>query len=368
MSGIATKSRIYLDHAATSPAWPSAIAAMAAAAALPGNPASLHGEGRAARAVLEFARDAVARLAGVLPEAVVFTSGGTEALQRAMAPHPRILASATEHAAVLAARPDIQPLNVLASGLLDMDALDAALKSGPALVAVQHGNNETGVVQPIADIVAMVRAHGSRLLVDCVQTAGKLPLPAADYLALSAHKMGGPMGAGALIAAPGTPLAAQPAAQERGHRPGTPALSAIAGWAAVLSQAGPDRGPDWGSNWVAVAARRTALETRLVLAGGIVHGAAAPRLPHILSLGLPGVPAATQLMALDLAGFAVSAGAACSSGKAGPSHVLAAMGLGAAAAQAIRISLGPCTRDEDLVAFADAWTAMAAHLRPKVAA
>ncbi|WP_188946496.1 aminotransferase class V-fold PLP-dependent enzyme, partial [Polymorphobacter multimanifer] len=235
MSGIATKSRIYLDHAATTPAWEPARAAMAEAASLDGNPSSLHAEGRAARAVLETVRDAIARLAGVLPEQVVLTSGGTEALQRAMAPHPRILASATEHGAVLGGRPDIERIPVLPSGLLDLAALEAALvaalRAGPALVAVQHGNNETGVIQPIAAIAALVASHGSRLLVDCVQTAGKLPVPACDYLALSAHKMGGPMGAGALVAAAHAPLAAQPGAQERGHRPGTPSLPALAGWA-----------------------------------------------------------------------------------------------------------------------------------------
>lgn len=360
MRTIATKSRIYLDHAATTPAWPQAIAAMAATAALPGNPSSLHADGRAARAVLESARDAVARLAGVLPEAVVLTSGGTEALQRAMTPHKRIVASATEHGAVLGARADIERIPVLPSGLLDLDALSAAIKSAPALVAVQHANNETGVIQPIAAIAAIVATHGSRLLVDCVQTAGKLQLPAADYLALSAHKMGGPMGAGALIAAPGAPLTAQPGAQERGHRAGTPALPALAGWLAVLAAPQQD--------WARVNVRREALEARLAAGGGIVHGADAPRLPHILSLGLRGVLATTQLMALDLAGFAVSAGAACSSGKAGASHVLAAMGLGAASAHAIRISLGSQTSDDELAAFAQEWLAMAARLRTRVAA
>lgn len=356
----ATKSRIYLDHAATTPVWPQARAAIAAAAELSGNPASLHSEGRQARAVLEATRDEIAQLAKCSPEAVILTSGGTEALAMAMAPHARILASATEHMAVLGVRSGIQCLPVDTGGLLNLDSLKAALGTGPALVAVQHANNETGVIQPLEDIAAIVAENDSLLLVDCVQSAGKLPLPAADYRAMSAHKMGGPMGAGALVAAPTAPLTAREGAQERGHRPGTPALCAHAGWAAALQAPRPD--------WAAVAQRRQKLESRLQAAGAIIHGAAAPRLPHISSIGLAGVPATTQLMMLDLDGFAVSAGAACSSGKASASHVLAAMGLGAAAAQAIRVSIGPFTSDAELDAFAAAWEAMATRLRKKVAA
>jgi cysteine desulfurase len=356
----ATKSRIYLDHAATTPVWPQARAAMAEALALPGNPSSLHSEGREARALLEAARDHIAAVANCLPEAVVLTSGGSEALELALAPHARVLASATEHMAVLAARPDIVRLPVDVSGQLDLGALEAALKAGPALIAVQHANNETGVIQPLDEIAAIAAAHESPLLVDCVQSAGKLPLPRAAYRALSAHKMGGPMGAGALIAAPSAPLMAREGAQERGHRPGTPALAAHAGWAAALAAPSPD--------WSQVALRRTILEARLVAAGATIHGAAAPRLPNIISIGLPGVLATTQLMALDLEGFAVSAGAACSSGKASASHVLAAMGLGQSSAQAIRVSLAPTTTDEELDAFAAAWEAMATRLRKRAAA
>lgn len=355
----AIKSRIYLDHAATTPAWPEARAAMAEALALPGNPASLHAEGREARAALEAARDALARLAACAPDDVILTSGGTEAISLALAPHGRIFASATEHSAMLAARPDITRLPVDRHGLLDIEALASALSHGPALVAVQHVNNETGVIQPIDAIAALVHSHGGLLLVDCVQSAGKLALPKADYRALSAHKMGGPMGAGALIAAPSAALAARDGAQEHGHRPGTPALAAHAGWAAALAAPPPD--------WAAVQRRRTALEARLKAAGAVIHGEAAPRGPHVSSIGLPGVSATTQLMTLDLAGFAVSAGAACSSGKASASHVLAAMGLGAAAGEAIRVSLSPATTDEELAAFADAWEAMAARLRKRAA-
>jgi cysteine desulfurase len=352
MPPAATKSRIWLDHAATTPPCAQAVAAAAAALALPGNPASLHAEGRAARAVLETAREAVAALAGAAPEQVILTSGGTEALALALATPARVLALATEHSAVRAARPDAETLPVHASGLIDLAALEAALQSrGPLLVAVQHANNETGVVQPIEAVAALCRQHGARLLVDCVQSAGKLPLPAADYRALSAHKMGGPMGAGALVLSPDAPLVARPGTQERGHRPGTPNLPGHAGWAAALARPAPD--------WAAVAARRDALQAKMAAAGAIIHGAEAPRLPHILSAGLPGVPASLQLMQLDLAGFAVSAGAACSSGRSGPSPVLAAMGLGSAAGEAIRISLSPATTDTELHRFLEAWSGLA---------
>ena len=363
MAEIAMKSRIYLDHAATTPARPEAVAAMAVAATMPGNPASLHMDGQRAHGLLERARTSLARFTARPADDIIFTSGGTEAISLAITgSRLPLLAGATEHSAVLQHGPRMR-LPVDSNGLLDLAALQQALREGPALVAVQHANNETGTLQAIDQIAPMVRAAGSLLLVDCVQSAGKRPLPPADYIALSAHKMGGPMGAGALLAAPGTPLMAHSNAQERGHRPGTPNLPGLAGWAAALdalAQSPP--------HWANVAARRDALAARLTAAGAVLHSAAAPRAPHILSLGLPGVPATTQLMALDLAGFSVSAGAACSSGKSGPSHVLAAQGLGDAAAQAIRISLSPHTTDEELAAFATAWEAMARRLAPKTAA
>jgi len=363
MAEIAMKSRIYLDHAATTPARPEAVAAMTKAATTPGNPASLHKDGQHAHGLLERARTSLARFTARPAEDIIFTSGGTEALARAITgSRLPLIASATEHSAVLIHSPKIL-LPVDNHGLIDLGALEAALKSGPALVAIQHVNNETGTLQPLDEIAAMVKAAGSLLLVDAVQSAGKLPLPHADYIALSAHKMGGPMGAGALLAAPSTPLIAHSGAQERGHRPGTPNLPGLAGWAAAL-----DALTSSPPNWAAVTRRRDALATRLTALGAILHSAAAPRAPHILSLGLPGVPATTQLMALDLAGFALSAGAACSSGKSGPSHVLAAQGLGDAAAQAIRVSLSPDTTDAELNAFATAWEAMARRLAPKAAA
>ncbi|WP_017669339.1 cysteine desulfurase family protein [Sandarakinorhabdus sp. AAP62] len=362
------KSRISLDHAATTPVNAAARAAMMAALDLGGNPSSVHAGGRAAHALLEGARDAVARFAGVAAEQIVFTSGGTEALAlaangaRLAGPaRPRFLVGATEHSAVLQARDDAVVMPVDSSGLIDLAALVAVLADGPALVAVQAANNETGVIQPLAEVATLVRDTGGLLLVDAVQAAGKMTLPDADFVALSAHKLGGPPGVGALIVKdPASLIPVQRGGgQERGHRGGTPNLPGIAGFAAAVAEP---------HDWNAVAARRMALETWLKAAGAIIHGEAAPRLPNISSIGLPGVAASTQVMMLDLEGFMVSAGAACSSGKVKSSHVLAAMGLGAAAGEAIRVSLSPATTDTELDAFASAWLAMAARLGRKGAA
>ncbi|KAB7649109.1 aminotransferase class V-fold PLP-dependent enzyme [Polymorphobacter fuscus] len=343
------KSRIYLDHAATTPARPQAIAALAAAAAVVGNPSSVHSGGRTANGIVETARDRIAAWAGCRADAIIFTSGGTEALALALNTPQRVLAGATEHSAVLAARPDAALVPVDADGVIDLAALAALLAAGPALVAVQHANNETGVVQPIAEVAALVAAAGSRLLVDAVQSAGKLPLPHADFVAISAHKLGGVPGTGALIArdpAGLTPVQ-RGGGQERGHRGGTPNLPGIAAFAAAI---------DSPADWNRVAVLRETLEARLA---ATIHGAGAPRLPNISNIALPGVAAATQVMRLDLAGIMVSAGAACSSGKVHASHVLAAMGLGDAAGEAIRVSLGPDTLGSDIDAFAAAWLAMA---------
>jgi cysteine desulfurase len=359
MSGIATKSRVYLDHAATAPVLPEAIAAMVEAVATHGNPASVHSGGRAANGIIEQSRDAIAAWANCAPDAIVFTSGGTEALALAIhgSASARLLASAVEHSAVLAARGNAVLVPVDGNGIVDFGALSALLADGPALVAIQHANNETGVIQPVAEIAAMVAQAGGQLLVDAVQSAGKLPLPVADFVAISAHKIGGPPGVGALIVRnPATLRAVQKGGgQERGLRGGTPNLPGIAGFAAAVAQA---------SDWAGIEGLRDDLETRLRAAHPslIVHGAASPRLPNISSLGLPGVKGGTQVMALDLAGFMVSAGAACSSGKVAASHVLAAMGLGEAAGEAIRISLGAATTPAEINAFVEAWKIMARRL------
>lgn len=357
MGEIAMKSRIYLDHAATTPARPAAIAALAEAAAVVGNPASVHSGGRAANAIVERARDRIADWAGCRAEAIIFTSGGSEALALALNTPLRVLASATEHSAVLAARPDAALIGVDRDGVIDLAALAAGLAAGPALVAVQHANNETGVIQPITEIAALVAKAGCKLLVDAVQSAGKLPLPVADYVAISAHKMGGTPGCGALIARDAETLVAvqHGGGQERGLRGGTPNLPGIASFAAAIGEP---------VDWRAIEGLRDLLEARL---DTIIHGAGAVRLPNISNIALPGVASGTQVMTLDLAGFMVSAGAACSSGKVSASHVLAAMGLGDAAGQAVRVSLGAATTAAEVAAFGDAWLAMAARLT-KVAA
>jgi cysteine desulfurase len=355
---------IHLDHAATTPVCRAARDALLDGLDLVGNPSSVHAPGRKAHAALESARDAVAAFAGAAPEQIIFTSGGTEALALAISgargPDGRalpLLALATEHSAVLGARDEIALLPVDGDGLIDLAALDAALarQSGPVLVAVQAANNETGVIQPLAAVAERVAAHGSLLLADCVQAAGRHDLPSADFIAISGHKLGAPMGVGALVVrAPDRLHAVQRGGQERGHRGGTPNLPGIMALAAAVAGQ---------HDWAAVAARRDALEARLIAHGAVVHGRAAPRLPHISSIGLAGMAAARQVMRLDLAGFAVSAGAACSSGRVKASHVLAAMGLGAAAAEAIRVSLSPATSDAELDGFATAWAAMAASQR-----
>jgi cysteine desulfurase len=359
MNGIAIKSRVYLDHAASAPVSPAAIAAMVEALATIGNPSSVHAGGRTANGIVERARDAIAAWAGVAPESVIFTSGGTEALMLAIlgSNQPRFIASAVEHSAVLAARDDAVLLPVDGDGLVDLAALEASLRAGPALVAIQHANNETGVIQPIAAIAEIVHAAGSLLLSDAVQSAGKLPLPPADFVAASAHKLGGPPGVGALIARNPALLTGiqRGGGQERGFRGGTRNLPGIAAFAAAIAEP-----PDWA----AVAALRDSLETRLRAAhpGAHINAANASRLPNISSISLAGAKGGTQVMALDLAGFMVSAGSACSSGKVAASHVLAAMGLGDAAAETIRVSLGPATTEAEIAAFITAWSAMAQRL------
>jgi len=355
---------IYLDYAATAPVDATAIAAMTEAAASWANPSSVHGPGRAARTRLEAARESIADALGCPPDAVILTGGGTDAIGLALrgGDHAAVLVSAVEHDAVRAQAPWATVIAVDGNGVIDLGALERALLTmpAPALVAVMQANNETGVLQPVEAVAALVAAAGGRLLVDGVQAAGKLPLPPGDFVAISAHKLGGPPGVGALIVrAPGR-LAARRGAQERGYRPGTENLPAVAGFAAALVARAADAG------WLA---RATALRDRLeaALPAAAVIGAGAPRLGTITCLRMARVAATTQVMAFDLAGFAVSAGAACSSGKVGASHVLAAMGLGAAAGEAIRVSLGWHTTAAEVDAFAAAWLALAARLGAQAA-
>lgn len=329
---------------------------MAEILALPGNPSSVHGEGRSARRVLEEARGRIAAAMGVGPDGVTFTSGGTEAndLALGIAAGKPVLVSAIEHASVLEAAAEAMRAPVDQAGRIDRAALVRLLDQvRPALVSVMLVNNETGVVQDVAALAALVHGAGALLHIDAVQAFGKLPdvnLPAlgCDLLTLSAHKIGGPAGVGALVARDElhVPARLRGGGQEGRRRAGTHNLAGIAGFAAaveLLDPAEPDR----------LAALRARLEALVLDAcpAARIAGAGARRAPHIVSLVTPGRSAELQVIRLDLDGIAVSAGAACSSGKVAASHVLAAMGMGADAACAIRVSLGWTTRSGDIDRF-----------------
>ena len=355
--------RVYLDHAATSPLRPRAKAAVIEALEQFGNPSSVHTEGRAARAVVEQARTVIRRAIGApVAGELVFTSGATEANATiAAAARGTVLASAIEHPSVLAqARVDSLPVD--SSGRLDLAALEARLARGDvALVALMLANNETGVVQPVTAAGELVHAAGVPLHVDAVQALGRIPVDVdvlgCDSLALSAHKLGGPKGAGALWLRTPDSVAAllEGGGQEGRKRAGTENISGINGFAAAVEAS-------LESEVETLSALRSALEAgaRAIAPDAVVIAEPSPRLPQITALALPGVPAATQVMALDLAGIAVSAGAACSSGKVAESHVLRAMGVTPElAACTIRTSLGWNSTAGDVERFLQAWGALA---------
>lgn len=344
--------RAYLDHAATTPLHPAARAAMAEALELWANPSSPHAEGRAAHAALE---DARARIAAALGWAgkIVFTSGASEALAIALgrAKADRLFASAVEHDAVFRAAPHAERLAVDGEGMV---ALDTIAGERP-LVAIQHANNETGLIQPLTEIARIVREKGGLLLADCAQTAGKLPLPDADFIALSGHKFGASPGVGALLVRDFATLEAV-GGQEQGYRMGTENLPAILGMAAAL---------EVESDWMTEAARlRTRLDEAISAAGGEVVAGGRPRIATIGSYRMAGVAANAQLIQFDMGGIAVSAGSACSSGSLKPSHVLAAMGWDETAArEVVRVSFGRTTSEAEVDRFAAAWADMAAKRR-----
>jgi cysteine desulfurase len=360
---------MYLDANATEPLRPEARAAMLAALTGTGNPSSVHGPGRAARRILEDSRESLAVRFGGRPADLVFTSGGTEA--DALAIHAlgsgrRLIIGATEHDAVRSAAGGARILPVDASGVVDLSTLAAWLEEGPAtLVCLMLANNETGTIQPVAEAAVLCRQYGALLHVDAVQAAGRMAVSlsalGANSVAVSSHKLGGPQGAGALLLAPEVSAIAPLIAgggQERGRRGGTPPLPAIAGFAAASSVARD------GSR---LAPLRDAIEAAALAHGAVVCGAGASRLANTTCLALPGVRADAQVIALDLDGLAVSAGAACSSGKVAASHVLAAMGLGLLAGQAIRVSLPWNATTEHVEAFATSYPRMAERLRHALA-
>jgi cysteine desulfurase len=358
---------IYLDANATEPLRPAARAAVIATLDLVGNPSSIHRDGRAARSVLETARETVAACFGADPRYLIFTSGGTEANALAihgLGRHRRILRGATEHAAVIATAGETATvLPVGAQGLVDRAELARllALEPHPSLVCLMLANNETGTIQPIAEVAALCRHYKARLHVDATQAAGRIAVDlvslGADSLALSAHKLGGPMGAGALVLAPDAAAELHPliagGGQERGLRGGTPALPAIAGFGAAAHEAVP-------ADALRLVPLRDAMEAAAVTAGALVCGAGL-RLPNTTCLALPGVRSEAQVIAFDLAGLSVSAGSACSSGKVARSHVLEAMGLAELAGHAIRVSLPWNAVQDHVAAFAEVYSAMAAR-------
>lgn len=366
--------RIYLDHNATAPVRPVAREAVTLALLAGGNPSSIHAEGRAARSRVEQAREAVAQLCGVRTTEVIFTSGGTEAnalaLSPALLPNPaegRLLISAVEHVCVLEGhrfpkeRTEILPVGP--DGRVDLQALQARLASSPegsVMVAVQWANNETGIIQPIAAIAELIHARGGRLHVDAVQGAGKIAFTrrdlGADTLAVSAHKLGGPQGIGALILGPGLVIDQRMlvgGGQERGARAGTENVAGIAGFGAAVREALAAL----PTEAVRLAALRDACEAELIRLApdAVIFGTAGERLPNTLCFAIPGLKAETALMAFDLNGVALSSGSACSSGKVKRSHVLAAMGVpDALAAGALRLSLGWSSTNNDVIQFAAA--------------
>lgn len=354
---------VYLDFNATAPVRPQAATAIARALEIGGNASSVHRRGRMARRTVEDAREQVAGLVGGVPGHVVLTSGGTEANNLVLRGLGRrqVIISAVEHDSVLSARSDPKIITVDRRGIVDVAALDEMLFTvdTPTVVSIMLANNETGVIQPIAELAEVARRHGALFHTDAVQAAGKLPINAAelgvDFLTLSGHKVGGPQGVGALVVLNDTELLPQlrGGGQERSRRAGTENIPGIAGFGAAAEIAANE-----ASNQSHLTKLRDGLEDRItaIAPGARVYGEDAQRIGNTSCMGMPGVDAETQVMALDLAGVMVSAGAACSSGTVQNSHVLAAMGIETAEAKcAIRVSLGWSTVAEDVDKFVDAW-------------
>jgi cysteine desulfurase len=373
--------RIYLDWNATTPLRPEAREAMTAAWDLSGNPSSVHAEGRQARKLVEDARASISSAVGALARNVIFTSGGTEANALALTSGlrrgaglgvERLMVSAIEHASVLAGGrfpvEAISAVGVSSSGLLDLDRLRAMIEGEPpALVSVMLANNETGAVQPVKEAAEIVHSAGGLLHVDAIQAFGKIPIDIneinADLITLSAHKVGGPKGVGALVlaeAVQGFEPLLRGGGQEKGRRAGTENVAGIAGFGAAAKAAMGALADDA----IRLESLRNRLESGLRKTPGvIVFSADVSRLPNTTLFTVPGLKAETAVIGFDLAGVAVSSGSACSSGKVQPSHVVEAMGFGPKLAQgAVRLSLGWSTSDADLDCFLEAWRKLAGTL------
>lgn len=363
---------IYLDHNATTTLRPEAAAAVGEAMGRVGNPSSVHRHGREVRRIIEDAREQVAVLVAATPASVIFTSGGTEA--NALALHgvrlTRVLVSAVEHTSVLDAVDGSERIPVDADGVIELDALDELLAADcrPALVSVMFANNETGVVQPVAAVVDVAARHGALVHCDAVQAAGKMPIEfaelGADFLSLSAHKLGGPSGVGALVvgSASVSPQL-RGGGQERRRRAGTENLLGIAGFGAAAAAI--------GDATRVRAAASTMARMRGLLEAGIgevipptrIIGIGRDRLANTTCALVPGIAGETLVMALDLAGIAVSAGSACSAGKVAASHVLQAMGLGEHLSRCgVRISLGWSNSQRDVDDFVAVWRTIVTRL------
>ncbi|MFN4092390.1 MAG: cysteine desulfurase family protein [Brevundimonas sp.] len=369
---------VYLDYNASGLVRPEVQEVMAAALADNGNPSAVHAAGRRARARIENARAQVADLVGADPTAVVFSSGGTESNAQAIlsaiaAGCERLIVGATEHpcvaeAAAVSGKP-VETIPVDADGVVDLAWLAEALaRPGRAVVAIHHANNESGVIQPIAEAAALTRAAGGWLHVDAIQSAGKIPVDmrtlGADTLTLSAHKLGGPQGVGALISAEGVPIirTLHGAGQERGLRAGTENVPGIAGFGVSADCAARDLDAS-----MAHVSWRDAAEAKVAAAGATIIGGAVPRLPNTLFMAVEGWDSPQQLITLDLVGVMVSAGSACSSGKTKPSKAISAMGHHHLATGGVRVSGGWGTTEDDWTRFADAWVAAYAKHQARAA-
>jgi len=359
----------YMDYNATAPIVPGATQAIVDALACIGNPSSVHGMGRKARALMEDARDCVGAFVNVRSDWVFFTSGGTEADALAIkgCGRERILVSSVEHAAVLNASEVVETLDVDANGIVLLDGLEDRLKndSRPTLVSVMAANNETGVIQPIAEIVEIAHRYDALVHCDAVQAVGKIDFDmqalGCDLISLSAHKMGGPQGVGALVKRPEIKLQAQISGggQERSLRGGTENLIGIVGFGAAAKEK---------TNFMRVKALRDDLETQIKGLSDdiIIFGETVDRLPNTSFFALRGLTSERQVMALDLAGVMISSGSACSSGKVKASHVLAAMGVGDEYANsAIRVSLGWDSHKDDIDKFVQAYAKLVERVQQK---
>jgi cysteine desulfurase len=401
--------RIYCDYNATAPLRPEAAAAMSRALSQTGNPSSVHTEGRKARAAVEGARETIAAAIGACRDDIAFVSGGTEAVQAPIrsamsAPGTALIATPVEHecvasliaeysrkpialdpgsggrwmlmlrqdgeAAVIVEIGDVQPDGVVSLDWLGETVAAVKHHGGKPLVSLMLANNETGVIQPVAEAAEIVHAAGGLIHCDAIQALGKIEVSVidldVDYLSLSAHKIGGPQGMGAFYVKPGAPFASVQTGggQEFGRRAGTENVAGIVGFAAATEAA--LRGM---TAYAELGQHRDRMEQRLLAAAPTlqIHGAGAPRVAGVSCFGVEGLPSETQIMSLDLAGFAVSAGSACSSGKVKPSRVLTAMGLNESAARsAIRASFGWASDWRDFDALAEAWIKMAARARPQL--